>query len=168
VCTVRIAAALCALAACAPHGDDGLDARGNTSCGPATATVARVIDGDTIVLASGERVRYLMLDAPETTLGHHDCYGSNATEFNTDLVAGKDVELRYDVQCEDEYGRLLAYVTVAGTEVNPLLVERGYACMLHIPPNGDDRVAEFEDLQAIAREHDRGVWACNPLPPACR
>ncbi len=157
-----------ALGACVTSGAAD-DTPGNPSCGPAVATVARVIDGDTIVLTSGERIRYLLLDAPETTLGHHDCYGSNATDFNSDMVAGKDISLRYEVQCTDIYGRLLAYITVDGTEVNPLLVERGYACVLHIPPNGDDRVAEFEDLEARAREERRGIWgACDPLPPACR
>ena len=137
-------------------------------CGPTEAKVDRVIDGDTIVLTTGEKVRYLLVDAPETTLGHDDCYGSNAAQFNSDLVLGKTVQLSYDVECTDMYGRLLAYVSVDGQEVNKLMVERGYACVLHIPPDGDDRADEFKMYQLEAKTAMRGLWgACDPLPPAC-
>ena len=140
----------------------------SSPCGPTEATVDRVIDGDTIVLTSGDKVRYLLIDAPETTDGHHDCYGSNATQLDTDLVAGKAISLAYDVDCLDPYGRLLAYVTVDGTEVNSLMIERGAACVLHIPPDGDARAHDFEALQAAAKAAHRGIWgACSPLPPAC-
>ena len=146
----------------------GLGAMQHRRAGPAEATVERVIDGDTIVLATGEKIRYLLVDAPETTNGHDDCYGSNAAQFNRDLVAGKAVTLAYDVQCTDVYGRLLAYVSVDGIDVNALMVERGYACVLHIPPDGDARAAEFATLQREARAMRRGLWsACQPLPPAC-
>ena len=138
---------------------------GGSDCGPSHGTVDRVIDGDTIVLTTGEKIRYLLINAPETTNGHMDCYGANATQFNSDLVLGKTVQLTYDVVCDDMYGRLLAYVSVDGTEVNSLMVERGYACVLHIPPDGDSRADEFEQLQADARAAGRGLWgACNPIP----
>jgi micrococcal nuclease len=163
----RAVALLVVLAGCAVAGAPDPADSGHL-CGPTEATVARVIDGDTIVLESGERVRYLLLDAPETTLGHADCYGSNATQFNSDLVAGRRIALTYDVQCDDSYGRLLAYVSVDGTEVNPLLVARGYACVLRVPPNGAGQISEFEDLEARARQERLGVWSCDPVPPACR
>ena len=153
--TVALAGAL-ALAACA--GDDGSD------CGPSQGVVARVIDGDTLELASGERVRYLMVDTPESTT-ETECYGPEAKQFNTDLAAGRTVSLRYDQVCTDRFGRLLAYVTIDGQEVNRVLIERGYACVLHIAPNGDDRVEEFEMLEYRARLEGRGLWtACSPSP----
>ncbi|HEX7840859.1 MAG TPA: thermonuclease family protein [Kofleriaceae bacterium] len=134
-------------------------------CGPREATVDRVIDGDTIVLGSGVKIRYLLVNAPETTDGHDDCFGANAARFNSDLVLGKTVRLGYDVACQDMFGRTLAYVTVDGQDVNRLLVERGYACVLHIPPDGDGRAAEFEAVQADARTAHRGLWgACDPPP----
>ena len=56
-------------------------------------------------------------------------------------------------------------MTVRGREVNSLLVERGYGCALYIPPNGQDRREEFEDLQAQARAARRGLWAaCSENP----
>jgi micrococcal nuclease len=137
---------------------------GEPSCGPREAVVDRVIDGDTIV-AGGIKIRYLLVNAPETTGGHTDCYGSNAAQFNTDLVLGKTVELTYDAGCQDPFGRTLAYATVGGQDVNRLLIERGYACVLHIPPDGDARADEFEAAQTAARAARRGLWgACAPIP----
>ena len=144
--------ALLFVAACAGGGAD-------------TAKVTRVVDGDTVELEDGTKIRYLMVNTPETTSGKNECYGQNAVTFNTDLVLNKEVELRYDVEKMDMYGRTLAYVTVGNTEVNTVLVERGYACVLHIPPNGDDRLQEFNALQAEAKAALRGLWgACDPIP----
>ena len=146
-----------ALAAC--------DGGGDSRCGPSEGVAARAIDGDTIQLESGETVRYLLVDTPESTGGATDCFGENAHRFNEDLVVGKTVSLVYDVECEDRFGRLLAYVSVGDREVNTLLVERGYACVLHIPPNGDARLQEFEELELRARTLGRGLWtACSPIP----
>ncbi len=129
-----------------------------------TATVGRVIDGDTVELTDGRRVRYLMVDTPESTT-ETECYGPEAKQFNLDLVDGKEISMTFDVEREDQFGRLLAYVTVDGTEINPVIVERGYGCVLHISPNGDDRVDEFDDLELRARTLGRGLWAaCTPRP----
>jgi micrococcal nuclease len=155
--TTRLALAL-ALGACEGGG-------GSSPCGSTEGTVARIIDGDTIELATGERIRYLMVNTPETTGGKNECYGQNAVTFNTDLVLNKQVSLRYDVECEDRFDRTLAYVSVEGQEVNTLLVERGFACVLHIPPNGNDRADEFESLEDTAKAAKRGLWgACDPIP----
>ena len=152
-----VAAAALGMTSC--NGSDG------SVCGPTHGTVERVIDGDTIVLTSGEKIRYLLVNAPETTNGHDDCYGQNAAQFNSDLVLGKEVDLTYDTECTDRFGRLLAYVSVDGNEVNTLLIDRGYACVLHISPDGDDRFDEFADLQTEAKQAHRGLWgACDPIP----
>jgi micrococcal nuclease len=136
------------------------------SCGPRQAVVDRVIDGDTIV-AGGLTIRYLLVNAPEVNGGRSDCYGASAARFNADLVLGKTIELDYDAVCQDRFGRALAYVTVAGREVNRLLIARGYACVLHIPPDGDERADEFQAVEAAARSEQRGLWgACDPVP--CR
>jgi micrococcal nuclease len=123
--------------------------------------VTRVIDGDTVELADGERVRYLLVDATEVDAG--DCWSTEATEFNRDLVEGQEVELGYDVECTDPYGRLLAWVGVDERQVNALLVERGHACVLSIPPNGEGEVDAFLELQAQAQAQDRGMWGACPI-----
>ncbi len=133
-------------------------------CGPSEGTVAKVVDGDTIDLESGERVRYLMIDAPESTV-ETECWGPEAKQANADLVEGQRVSLSYDVECEDDYGRLLAYVELSGKQINQVMVERGHACVLHIPPNGDDVVDEYEDLEYAAQMLGKGLWAsCDPNP----
>jgi len=125
--------------------------------------VADVVDGDTLVLEGGERVRYLLVDTPETTGGKHDCFGAEARELNRSLVEGRQVSLAYGEACTDRFGRLLAYVSVDGREVNTLLVERGHACVLYVAPAGGGRRAEFEALEAEARRARRGLWgACAP------
>jgi micrococcal nuclease len=135
---------------------------GGGACGPTSATVTRIIDGDTVELQGGEHVRYLMIDTPESTGGADDCYGQEATAYNRDLVLDRRVKLSYDVECTDFYGRLLAYVEVDGQEVNLRLVEYGYACVLYIPPNGEERRAEFSNLEAAAKAAGRGMWgACS-------
>jgi micrococcal nuclease len=123
-----------------------------------TARVTNVVDGDTIDIDTGERVRYLLVDTPESTGGATDCFGDNAATFNRDLVMDQTVELELDVEREDMFGRTLAYVSVGGQDVNRLLVERGYACVLYIPPNGATRRDEFDVLEAQARAEGRGMW----------
>lgn len=134
---------------------------GGSDCGPTSGVVTQVLDGDTIELDSGERIRYLMVDTPEISGGANDCYGIEARDFNRDLVLNKQVDIDYDTECTDQFGRLLAYVSIEGREINSLLVERGYACMLYIPPNGEDRRDEFASLEAAAKAGNRGMWgAC--------
>lgn len=131
--------------------------------------VQRVLDGDTVELEGGQLVRYLLVDSPELgrKSGGAECFAEQAVQANTDLVLGQRVTLSYDVECRDDYDRLLAYVSVGEREVNSLLVERGYACALHVPPNGADRVEQMEALEARARAQKRGLWgACSAKP--CR
>lgn len=157
-------ALLALLAACDPAAPAGVTTTTPPElnlCGPSTGTVASVIDGDTIVLESGEKVRYLMVDTPEITQGKHDCYGEEARQYNADLVLGQEVTLTYDQECKDSYGRLLAYVEAPDGELNTLMVARGFACVLVIPPNGEDRESEFMSLELAARQKGAGLWrAC--------
>ena len=133
-------------------------------CGPASALVAAVTDGDTIVLEGGQKIRYLLVDTPEVS-GGEECYGPEARELNRSLVLGKTIELRYDDKCTDRFDRTLAYVSVDGREVNRLLVERGFGCVLVLPPAGASRAEEFESVAASAKAEGRGLWGfCSPSP----
>jgi micrococcal nuclease len=143
-------------------GDD--EDGGSSRCGPTRATVVDVIDGDTVELEGGERLRYLLVDTPEITQGKNDCFGAEARDFNRDLVLAQEIDIEYDEVCEDDYERLLAYVQLDDRSINELLVERGYACVLHIPPNGQDRVDDFEALEQAARDGLAGMWgACEEI-----
>jgi micrococcal nuclease len=105
-----------------------------------------------------------MIDTPESTT-EQECWGMEAKQANRDLVEGKTVRLRYDVQCEDDYGRLLAYVELANQEINRVMIERGHACVLQIPPNGEAVLDEYRDLEYAAEQLGKGLWAsCTPIP----
>jgi micrococcal nuclease len=136
---------------------------------PAQSLVQSVVDGDTIELVGGERVRYVGIDTPEVRrrVGARWVYdpeplAKEATEANRRLVEGRPVRLEYDVQPRDRYGRLLAYVYVSPpgqgeVMVNARLLEQGYAQPLTIPPNVK-HAETFRALAAQAREQRRGLW----------
>jgi|GEM_PF-1221787 len=116
--------------------------------------VIKVIDGDTLKLENGEVVRYIGIDAPEST----QCFGEKALEKNKELVEGKLVRLEKDITDRDKYGRLLRYVWVDNLFVNDYLVRQGYAYAYTSPP--DVKYSEqFAKAQQEARENNRGLWA---------
>ena len=135
--------------------------------------VTRVIDGDTIQLQSGERVRLIGIDTPEM----HDsdkllrdsqrsaqdvstikAMGKKAYEFTKTLLQGKRVTLEFDVEKYDRYDRLLAYIYLTdGTFANAEIVKQGYASLMTFPPNV--KYADlFLKLYREAREQGRGLW----------
>jgi len=136
--------------------------------------VERVVDGDTLKLASGERVRLIGIDTPElhaslkldrdAERGQMDKatiqkLGLEAYKFTKKLVEGKRISLEFDVDKYDKYDRLLAYVYLKddGTFVNAEIVKQGYASLLTIPPNV--KYADtFRKLYQEARENKRGLW----------
>lgn len=122
--------------------------------------VTRVIDGDTIELEDGSRIRYIGIDTPETVDPDRpvECFGKAASERNKKLVDGRTVRLEKDISETDRYGRLLRYVYVDDVLINLSLVEEGYAYAYTYPP--DVAFAErFTEAERIARENDRGLWA---------
>jgi micrococcal nuclease len=140
----------------------------SSKCGPATGVVVNVIDGDTIDLESGVKVRLLLVDTPEITKGKNDCYGHEAAAVTSARVSGKTVELAYDeASCTDRYGRTLAYVKADGVELNRELITQGYACFLYVAPGGGARQDEFATYEAEARTNRVGMWgSCTVIPCA--
>jgi micrococcal nuclease len=147
--------------------DEASDEASDSSspCGPTLGTVDWVIDGDTLALVSGEHVRLILVDTTEITNDLNECWGQDARLFTVGLVEGRDITLEYDGECRDQYDRLLAYVSVDGVEVNRALLEQGQACLAYFPPNGSDRVSEYQQLESAAQQGDLGMWAaCDPVP----
>ena len=127
-----------------------------TGCSKVNETavlVTRVIDGDTIEIEGGYRVRYIGIDTPEIS----ESYYLKATEANRSLVEGKKIRLEKDVEDKDEYGRLLRYVWVDSIMVNAELVRLGYAYSYSYPPNLKYQ-SYFLQMEKEAREHKRGLW----------
>jgi micrococcal nuclease len=160
-----------------PGGDPG-----SGSPGPSHGTVVRVVDGDTLEVrldgGAVETVRLIGVDTPETVKPDTpvQCFGPAASSFEHRVVEGRRIRLLPGDEPRDIYGRLLAYVWLqpnirrlshnsgrsAHRErfVNAILVRRGLARILTIPPN--DRFAErFAELQSRASRSARGLWgAC--------
>jgi len=97
-----------------------------------------VIDGDSIVLDNGQKVRYLGINAPE--IAHEqkpgEPFGKEALHYNIHLVKGKQVRIETDIEPYDRYGRLLGYVFLKdGTFINLEMVKAGYAHVLFLKPH---------------------------------
>jgi micrococcal nuclease len=121
---------------------------------------ARVIDGDTIVLSNGEKVRLIGVDTPETKHPQKpvEYYGKEATAFTKKMVGGRVVKLKYDVQRRDKYGRLLAYVYLMnGTFLNAEIIKQGYGHAYTRFPF--KYMEQFKEYEKEAREAKRGLWA---------
>lgn len=126
--------------------------------------VVRVIDGDTIEIENGLKVRYIGIDTPETKDPHEPvgCYGHEAYLKNQELVANKQVTLEKDVSETDRYGRLLRYVYVDGIMVNEQLVKEGFAKAVSYPPDIKHQDL-FSNAERLAQYKKAGLWgeACN-------
>lgn len=127
-----------------------------------TATVVRVIDGDTIDVTSGgikQRVRYIGIDSPEMDYP----LGPEAQAENAGLVEGQLVQLVKDVSETDSYQRLLRYIFVGNVFVNEQLVRSGYAMSKGYEP--DTACQElFDQAEAEAKASGLGLWAPTPTP----
>ena len=88
----------------------------------------------------------------------------NTDRFTRELLTGRLVRLTADVVQLDRYGRALRHPEVDGRDVAEVLVDGGYACVLHIPPNGQGRVEWLRRLEDVARLERRGLWACGLEP----
>lgn len=139
-----------------------LEADGAATAIPAPAglpvcAIARVIDGDTVECDGGERVRLLLIDAPETGQAPYGPLARLALEALLPIGTAARIEL--DIQERDRYGRILAYLYLPdGRMANEELARLGYAVVSVYPPN----VKHVERIRAAAvaaREGRQGLWA---------
>jgi len=130
-----------------------------TSFSQDVVTVKRVIDGDTILLANGQRVRLIGVDTPETKHPQKPVqrFGNEAYLFTKRMVEGKEVRLEYNWQKRDKYGRLLAYVYLLdGTLLNGEIIKQGYGFAYTKYPF--KYLVEFRQYEKEARDNGRGLW----------
>jgi micrococcal nuclease len=127
--------------------------------------VERVIDGDTIELSNGVRVRYIGMDTPEIRQHINGQWtyrpqrlAEEARAFNQGLVEGKKIRLEYDEERTDRYHRVLAYVFVNDLFVNAEMIRSGYARVLPHSPNIKYSTL-FLKLQRQAKSEQKGVWS---------
>lgn len=120
--------------------------------------VIKVLDGDTVELETGERLRYLGIDAPEIDKK----LGRQAKEFNSNLVLGRKVRIEFESVLYDKYDRLLGYVWIDDTLVNERLVKEGLARVVIIPedpPLQPRYIDRLKKAEKEAREKNLGIWS---------
>jgi micrococcal nuclease len=116
--------------------------------------VLRVIDGDTIEISGGDRVRLLGVDAPEKG----ELIALLATERLRELTASGYVTLE---KCEtrDVYGRILATVRVGRINVNNILLSEGMALPMLIPPCGRPVAGDVLGAAARGALSGKGIYS---------
>lgn len=116
--------------------------------------VIRVVDGDTFIIETGERVRVIGINAPEMKTA----YGEPAKEHLLALIDGKTVDLQPDHISADKdvYGRLLRYVYLDGVDINKKMVTDGYAIAFLKYPF--DKEAEYKQEETKAKFASLGIW----------
>jgi micrococcal nuclease len=123
--------------------------------------VQRVVDGDTLVLADGTRVRLLGVDTPETK--HPDIppepLGAEASEFTRRHIEGRTVTLQFDRERRDRYHRVLAYVYLDDWMLNEELIRAGFSRAETRFPYSTAMKRRFRTAEKEARENNRGLWA---------
>lgn len=135
--------------------------------------VDRVVDGDTLKLSDGSRVRLIGVDTPEVhysdkllrdarksgrELSAIQTMGKKSSDFTRTLVAGRKVRLEFDVEKRDRHNRLLAYVYIDdGKFLNAAIISEGYGQVMTVPPNVKYSDL-FLELEKEARRSRKGLW----------
>jgi micrococcal nuclease len=130
------------------------------------ARVAYVIDGDTVVLANGEHVRLVQIDAPEVQ--ERECYGAEARATLRRLAPpGSTVRVEGDARLDDvdRYGRLLRYLFRGPTNLNLELVRVGAATVWFYGRDRGRYAGPLLRAVLIARAGHPGLWSTCPRTP---
>jgi micrococcal nuclease len=131
--------------------------------------VRRVVDGDTLLLENGARVRLQGIDTPETVQEDHpvEPWGPEASEFTKAFIerAGGRVRLAFSQERVDDYGRFLAFVSHGDEMLNEELVRAGLArARLDYRYSGTMK-RRLQQAQAEAQRAGRGIWSdANTVP----
>jgi micrococcal nuclease len=128
--------------------------------------VERVVDGDTLLLANGARVRLIGADAPETVKPESpiEPFGPEAAELSRRFIAeaGNVVQLQFDRERIDRYGRFLAYVWVGDRMLNEELIRAGLATAETRFRYAEAMKTRFRRAEDEAKAAGRGIWSREP------
>jgi micrococcal nuclease len=142
-----------------------------------TVRVRRVVDGDTLLLINGERVRLIGVDTLEVheskklyrdakrsgrDIKNIKALGGRSSAFTREIVDKKQIRLHFApnnayLGHRDKYGRILAYVFLMdGTFLNAEIIKQGYRFVYTRFPF--KYLEEFRRYERRARESKRGIW----------
>ncbi len=119
--------------------------------------VVRVIDGDTVELVGGDRLRLLAIDSPE----RGEPFYAAAKDYLAALVLDSTLDITYSERRRDRYGRILAYVWLDTVMVNERMLSAGLANLYIFEDNlGDrDQMARLLAAQNRALDAGAGIWS---------
>lgn len=131
-------------------------------------TVATVVDGDTLTLASGVKVRLAGIDTSE--LGHGlepDAPGAQSgKKLLARLIGDSSNKIRLETakDAHDHYGRLIAYTySSAGTSIQEQILRSGWALGYARPPNLG-YLDCYREAETAARKQRLGLWRIPATP----
>ena len=124
--------------------------------------VSRILDGDTMELRGGDRVRLLALDTPE----EGEAFYEEATQLLTRLALGETARVEYAHRRRDKYGRLLAYLYIDSLLVNKTVIDSGLGYVYLFRDNDlqSDQVRLMIAAQRSAIERGVGLWSLPHAP----
>lgn len=118
-----------------------------------TTNTVQVVDGDTLTLENGEKVRLIGINAPEKS----QPYGQQAAKRLRELTNNNQITLTYDKDTKDAYNRTLAYAYVDNTFINEQMIKEGLALVETVPPN-ETYEGTFTEAEIDAQKNCRGLW----------
>jgi len=129
--------------------------------------VARIYDGDTLLLKSGKKIRLIGINTPETGKQRRaaEPYANAALKMAKTHIAaaGYRVGIVEGKEKKDRYGRTLAHVFLpGGTNLTTLLLQNGMGHQIAIPPNLA-YLDCYARAEASARSQQLGVWRLQPI-----
>lgn len=125
-----------------------------------SAVCTKVVDGDTIYLDNGEKVRFVGVNTPERGVEGYIASKNFVQKLCLNKEVGLDID---DSKHHDKYGRTLAVVIVDGKNVNEMLLKEGLAEIMYMPPsefypynwaNSDTHVADTSSSSSSSSTSD--------------
>lgn len=134
--------------------------------------VADVLDGDTLVLSTGERLRLRGIDSPEIRRRDKpgQYFGTESRKILTALVRGRDIYLDRQELGADRYGRLVGVARLGdGRLINLVMIEEGAAFVYpHSSDKDKDLAKRLVAAQVTAMRRGQGFWPKILSLPAAR
>lgn len=125
--------------------------------------VARAVDGDTLLLASGARIRLQGVNTPETVKPNWpvEPWGPEASQFTKDFIetAGHHVRLTFSLERKDRYDRFLAFVWNGDVMLNEELIRSGLGYARRDYRYSEPMKRRFTKAQDEAKGAGRGIWS---------
>lgn len=126
-----------------------------------TAVVQRVVDGDTLLLMDGTRVRMIGIDTPETKKQDSpvEPFGPEASALTRAACEGREVRLVFDGDRVDRYGRVLAHVYSGERFLSDELIRAGLARVLYQFHYSSAMKDRFRAAENAAKREKKGIWS---------